>query len=723
MINIANSLCWLQLLVSVAVVVAFDGASLSGSLRTEISVSSCVRLFHSKGSIGCRVKNRDGITLPVFLVTEDDLVGKLASLRAANTLVAVVLEGRSFNATTLEQVRATGNVGGILVLSDSAPKLVDTAGSCFYSHDSAAPQGEGTPSASVANSAYKWNEAHGNGLLMQDFDFPINLVNREDTARVRSAAAENLRRGLQRRPCWFAELNFYFGPDHIGSQECLEWRDRDHTQSPQCLPLGGQSVWGVMGSPDGRPIVMATAGIDSTNLFHDASFGANDAVGSIITLLAAADALGRHAEALKTAPRQISFGLFQAEEFGFVGSRRFVADLASFQCKNFVAGDSNLHGGGAPLCLDPLHQSIAFMGLSLNDIHAVIAVDQVARGTDLYVHPTDQGDSVAQVFLDDDASTTIKLSSASKEAGLPPSPLSSFLQELPSLPGAVLTGYDSAFSDPAYHSNLDTSSPSVETAGRVGIDVSAVESAASVLARALYRLATDDTMTTDIEVDSSLVADLVECLASHGLTCSAVAPYVSSEAVSLGSVAIDWGSSPPSYYTSVLSSNSGLPLVEHNGAFYSKFSGEWNEKNDRVVLVPSGFEMFLRSFLALRLNGITEIKDGGSCATQSDCPPCSPASSVTQECVLGNCVCPVSFYHIALDTGLKRDGVPGFFNVVDSTTPLYTEPNWASIGVVLFQEAGSSCEIFVFAAGIAVSLISVYFSVLCERRWHSATFF
>jgi hypothetical protein len=116
--------------------------------------------------------------------------------------------------------------------------------------------------------------------------------------------------------------------------------------------------------------------------------------------------------------------------------------------------------------------------------------------------------------------------------------------------------------------------------------------------------------------------------------------------------------------------------------------------------------MFLRSFLALRLNGITASDDGGQCVTFQDCPLCNSESTVLQECVVGHCVCPVSFYHIALDPGLTRDSTPGIFDVVDDSAPLYTEPNWSAIGVTLFQQASLSLEIGVLVAGFFVTAVS-----------------
>jgi hypothetical protein len=88
-------------------------------------------------------------------------------------------------------------------------------------------------------------------------------------------------------------MDFYFGDAHLNSEKCLGWTNRDNERSPKCLPIGGQSVWGTFGARDQRPVVLAVAGMDSKSLFHDIT-SANDAAGSIITVLAVSRELNFH---------------------------------------------------------------------------------------------------------------------------------------------------------------------------------------------------------------------------------------------------------------------------------------------------------------------------------------------------------------------------------------------------------------------------------------------
>ena len=102
------------------------------------------------------------------------------------------------------------------------------------------------------------------------------LVDDDVASLVKTRADTNRANGIDTYPRYVAAVDFYFGKEGISSIDCLRWRDRDGTLDPQCLPVGGQSVWGVLGGPSSsadKPVVMATAGMDSTGLFHDAAYG------------------------------------------------------------------------------------------------------------------------------------------------------------------------------------------------------------------------------------------------------------------------------------------------------------------------------------------------------------------------------------------------------------------------------------------------------------------
>jgi hypothetical protein len=59
--------------------------------------------------------------------------------------------------------------------------------------------------------------------------------------------AENRKFGLPANRINVAEFKYYFGQNKMTSTECLAWEDTYGHRAPQCLPLGGLSVWSTAG--------------------------------------------------------------------------------------------------------------------------------------------------------------------------------------------------------------------------------------------------------------------------------------------------------------------------------------------------------------------------------------------------------------------------------------------------------------------------------------------
>ena len=184
----------------------------------------------------------------------------------------------------------------------------------------------------------------------------------------------------------------------------------------------------------------------------------------------------------------------QGEEFGYLGSRRFAADISpsggtdgtrmdggGFSCENHVSADDTASGYEA--CLDPVYPNLAFTDISLDDVQHVIALDQVGLGSadgQFYTHTTAAGSAgelgcdgarpprcdptttppphhpttppphypstpSAASALSSSASSSGGTVSSSSTSDLPSSPLTSFLRAREggsdALSGVVLSGY------------------------------------------------------------------------------------------------------------------------------------------------------------------------------------------------------------------------------------------------------------------------------------------
>lgn len=232
---------------------------------------------------------------------------------------------------------------------------------------------------------------------------------------------------------------------------------------------------------------------------------------------------------------------------------------------------------------------------------------------------------------------------------------------------------------------------------------------AEVVARSIISLCGGDVDQTP-SVNNSWALEIVDCLTTDW-SCPMMKNYVNSEKANLGEylggqVYFDSGTLPPNYYTGVLEANSGgLPVIQHSYYVYGRYTEPW-DKHDRVYMIPNYLEAFLRTSLGYHLNQHTlesTSTSASSCDTSSDCGNnCTIFDNtfVRMECILHTCLCPVSFYHLALDPGVEPEAHPNYFEIVDEDAVAYTEPYWKNIGLIVYPKTSSLLSVVTFVMGI-----------------------
>ncbi len=142
-----------------------------------------------------------------------------------------------------------------------------------------------------------------------------------------------------------------------------------------------------------------------------------------------------------------------------MGTRSFLDDLENVECEVPVGPNHTQHGH--PACARPVwYTSVfktAFSGGWENRIDSIIAIDQVAQLEDdlLYAHYLSDTSRPDALIAGLEASSDGLIRSATED-GLPPSPLSTFALQQPSVNGVVISGYNRRFVNPYYHSQFDT---------------------------------------------------------------------------------------------------------------------------------------------------------------------------------------------------------------------------------------------------------------------------
>ena len=709
----------------------------------------CVSLFYRLGRLGCGTAEHETVQIGKLVYYN----GGAPDANDPTNYVSLV-EDYNMITATIENLKAdyinTGRLQGILVLNSTSLKT----GNTIYSPDTTYVQGYNTPSSQInygGSVQYKWN-SRGQGLTNYDLHgIPIayimdSYVAQELRAEGQAATSSGSNNKATKNAI-VAEFNYYMGPETMDSNTCLSWQDASNQQwKPKCLPLGGLSVWAHVGSAPSdqtqKPIVLLSAGMDATNLYHDLSYGANTAASNIIAMIMAAKLLG---SALTDAeydalPNRIVLSLFQGESYGFIGSRRFLRDIAypGFTCQsdvvrsNIQLGDKSEYG-----CLNPLQHNLRFVDLG-NQISSMLSIDQighaVANGI-LYVHGDDASTMVNFLKYVGTNQFSVAASSA-VDTGygypFPPSPYTSLLSlSNGAIPGAVLTGYDYDFpSKLPYHSQQDV--PDY-------IEMTTIAATATIMARTALAAAYDDgtysgqgdytTPTTyaknlipELSYSDSTLVEVANCFLRDG-NCHLIQQYTKMEALNQG---VDVGEAlgtPPNYYVGTYSWGRGQPYVQVGDNVYGAYNGsDYGKKTDAISIQPKQLEATIHGLFDDFLGrGSTSSTDATtSCKKASDCSNvanlCQNNDYDVATCSgSGVCVCVRAQYHIAIDEALRsvEQMSPNYF-VIDSAndagiSPVYTEPYWSSsVGVRIYRNANALPGYISLLAGVGIGAVSLF---------------
>ncbi|CAF2268385.1 unnamed protein product [Brassica rapa] len=620
----------------------------------------CVRLLNLSGEIGCSNPGLSKVVAPIIKLKDvKDLVQPHTVLVTPDEMedfftrhVPLVSNDLSF----------ASKIGGVLIESGSSfqQKLKG------LSPDNMFPQAEFSP---YGNVEYKWNPT-ASSIMWKAYNFPVYLLSESGMSAVHEFLSKKERKH-KTYTSDVAEFSMVMETTKAGthnSEACL--------QEGTCLPLGGYSVWSslppinVSSSNNRKPIVLTVASMDSASFFRDKSFGADSPISGLVALLGAVDALSR-VEGFSNLKKQLVFLVLTGETWGYLGSRRFLHEL-------------DLH-------------SDAVAGLSDTLIETVLEIGSVGKGLSggintFFAHKTRVSSATnktldaLKVAQDSFASKNIKILSADKtNPGIPPSSLMAFMKKNPQTSAVVLEDFDTKFANKFYHSHLDDLS---------NVNSSSVVAAASVVARTLYILASDNKDTSSsalgsIQVNASFVEELLACLLScePGLSCNLVKDYISPTNTCPGNYAGVMSGEP--------SSNPYLGSVSDVSRFL------WN---------------FLAEKTSVQKGNTTSVCSKGSCSRTDQV--CIKAESNKE----GTCVVSTTRYVPAYSTRLKyADGAWTILpqNTSDSmgmVDPVWTESNWNTIGLQVYTVQHSAYDNAVLVAGITVTTLA-YFGIMVAKSF------
>ncbi|GLE04294.1 hypothetical protein PINS_up013209 [Pythium insidiosum] len=650
-----------------------------------------------------------------LVAIEDDAALSAWLAQSSGEKRAIVLPERLVTAELLD--KAKDRLSGVFMFPEKDRNV---------SFAALSPQGKGSIDASLnpfASENVQWNPT-GRGLTPLSYSFPILQLQDAQLGETYMARAK-MNAKSNSGATYRAFMKHYYGPEKMDSHKCLSFRNIKDVRSPRCDPIGGQSAWGVRGDRSSNETIVVMAGMDAYAFSQVLVPGANEAASGVVAMLAAVKALQVIPDSSFT--KQIVFAAFQAEKFGFVGSRRFLSDVTkaakdpkSF-CRVPVTGSAT-----SPLatdfCASPLYPSIEFAKLDISTIAYAIAVDQVGlvdkeSGASFHVHlnPNAAASDASATLLaamTKAPSAKSKVSKGSVTKAMPPTPLLSFVNDKEygkkDMVSAVLAGYDKAYvGEGIFGSRHDVAG---------NLDIDAVVQASQVLAETVYQLGTKNGSTTDIskiQVDKDLVGKLLQCI-SHNWRCETMKNYsepwlrTAIKYLGLTDNSFPEFKKPITLYSGTMGFDR-QPFVKEKSKkttrYLTELNSAWSDDKHRVNIFPNAYEVFIRSFLAAELAD----KDATTTKTCSKTQDCERG----MECVHpGVCAARRAHFHDAYSPGLNRTDVQ-IYDIVDDSTPIWTEPTWdADVGSYVFPDPGDLIGWMALVIGVGTTAAGVVAS-----RW------
>ncbi|KAJ6633158.1 hypothetical protein lerEdw1_014543 [Lerista edwardsae] len=328
----------------------------------------------------------------------------------------------------------------------------------------------------VYNSSYGREYAHcgqvlwnplGSGLSYEDFDFPIFLLEDENETQVIKQCyhAYNVPRNgsAPLYPLCAMQLSSHMHAV-TSTVTCMRRSTIQSTFSlnPEvvCDPLTDYNVWSLLKPVNtsaklNESVVVAATRIDSHSFFWNVAPGAESAVGSFVTLLAAAEAVHKAPNAASL-PRNIMFAFFQGNRQLFGAFQGLDADALAATPLKRLALEGDLvetfdYIGSSRMVFDMQREKFP---IRLGNIHSFLELSQVAlrEKSVLWMHtdPVSRKNLSAQIqdmmeaLNGSTANTTVAMKEPNVSQPLPPSSFQRFLRAK-QIPGVVLADHHGSF--------------------------------------------------------------------------------------------------------------------------------------------------------------------------------------------------------------------------------------------------------------------------------------
>ncbi|KAM3824620.1 nicastrin isoform 2-T2 [Vipera latastei] len=409
--------------------------------------ATCVRLLNATHQIGCQ-SSMNGDTGVIHVAEkESDLKWVLSD--GPHPPYMVLLDGKLFTGQVMEKLKGSARIAGVAVAISKASPTEGFSPGLQCPNDGYGVYNSSYGPEFAHCSVTKWNYL-GNSLAYLDFGFPIFLLQDEEENEVIKKCYQDYNTPQEgsgpEYPLCAMQLSSHMHAV-TSTVTCMRRSIIQSTFSlnPEvvCDPLADYNVWSTVRplndseKLDPKSVVIASSRIDSHSFFWNVAPGAESAVASFVTLLAAAEAIHKIPD-VQSLPKNIMFVFFQGETFDYIGSSRMVYDMQN---------------GRFPI--------------KLENIDSFLELSQVAlrSNASLWMHtdPVSRKDSeiernvqrMMETLNKSSENTSVVMSGIGVTQPLPPSSFQRFLRAQ-QIPGIVLADHSSHFENRYYQSIYDT---------------------------------------------------------------------------------------------------------------------------------------------------------------------------------------------------------------------------------------------------------------------------
>ncbi|KAI8800387.1 Nicastrin-domain-containing protein [Cladochytrium replicatum] len=639
---------------------------IQSSIYQGVSASPCTRLLNGTSAIGCQNAGDVGILRKVS--TDGELTTALSD--GIPSKYSLVLPYSLLTRPNVQKMIQSGKVAGILLLKNVTG----------FADPSTFSPGETYPNFqfsfySKSSSAYAWNPT-ANGLIYDNIPIPIASIWQLDNGSkasvdaVLQAVAFNANRGYSQFPLY----SFQFDTLMHAVQDaptCL--------RRATCDPLGGWSVWSTfsqtISKTDQKPIIVVSSKLDALSFFHDYSTGLSERSGMIASI-AIADALSKSPRSISELQKHIMFTFFNAEAWGFSGSRRFVKDIAQFTCKSNTPTSICPYSSG---CNNPCVPDSNFTNINFDRIESVLEFGSVlgsgATGAaNFYLHTHDTSNAAATSLIGllkgpavspingTGSASAVQINSATtpSDAGLPPGSAHSFISQKRSIGTVFVSDFNTQFESKYIDGEFDDFQRYSDAS------ISNMCAMVNKTSRALWTLAsgTNDVAPAAVGVNCTLVRVLVDCF-TRNITCGF-------------------------FHQLKGVSGTASQLTGYSGVF-------------QFAKLPTGIPFLVQSLM----NRAVRSSTGTTCSEDKDCGD--------NECISGQCYPRSSKVHPAFGTGLSWDESIGKWQVNDLSEPTWVESRWTFTRYRIFQVLSPTYQAIELVVGVVLTLAGVFGTILSQR--------